>query len=1198
MAFNFSERYAANIRLDKTFQNNPELSGSFLNTLSNAYREREKKLFSQGYTIPSYLQILGVLDENYLDYANKQVLAYNQKFPDEPLYTNEQLQYSTLAQLNDTYGADLGIHGLGDLIGAFGAGFAAELTGHPLTFGAVFLAGGYLSAGLAATLALPGLAAVAGSAFIGGLLVSGISTYRAAVKNEVLRKAAPQVSIELGLNEDLGLVASESFIENLATGAALDLGVRGAFKIGRYTSKIGKKYTNINNARIDELAAAAKQAHPYERAQMADSIQLEQPSSILTDSETSVLVSDVRDFLAAEAENNTVAMQEIASKESPFPRMTEDSINMSREISVDFPEEFSHLNIDDVTSIENSVQNSVNEFNFRFKEEAINGTNNQLSRLGGSNGTQSADANAESIAEFTKQYILRNFPVIAESGDTRGITDSFAATINDIREAGMDFRGAGYREPDIKKLNQTQKELALKFNSQRNSMQYAEIAISAVKSETQKKWFKPKDLSNTILHVTNNYREGVQLQTQQIFRGYAAEISNAMESYSKGNGVAPDSAGVIDALLQSNKSSKYIGVANAVSGVFDKIHNLSIEAGITPLFDTEGYFPNRWSTKKFRKIDKQTFIADALEHFDTEKMNRVADSRNAPIKDMTEFLGDMYDSIFVASQKTTERIVSLRSGDSWVYMHRKYGEYETFIEAIEDALRSSNHKIRVGLSGTGSMQALQESINKIHSTSLKFIQDKNLIPENTDDLIRGQLIDILYDNQGMSYGNNWSDRIGNLFLGYARLQRKAMLSLSFITAYFSDRFASTPIMARTIGIENSEIFKTIASNLLSVGNLEDIRLNYDLSLNYAKSLSSQLSDLEAVSLTQKSIKGLTNGLKFVTLDSPIRLLSIVAEQNEALAMKFLGGHLAKISPKTWGELPQITRNALGDSGITAADWDVYRRLPNILIGKSELKSVNYIRGLVEANDSRISNPNLEILDNVLKKFKVLENQARLAGSPQNTALGNAGAIKASRGKFMNALIYSIAPFLNIVNTTARISTRSARELSRTGMYGSAAAVPVLLITAGYFTWRAKKLAQGNTNPKLDNNAILTILLNSGLLNYEQTLVLEHIFGNQYSSNGNIPLPLVNTVVKAPFDRFVLGKNINWYKTASRDVKSSLPIANLGMFGMILSKYTTNIVFRALDPQGARELDNELYRKLMHNDINEMQYFLSKPPGQD
>lgn len=1219
MFYNIVERYKALDRLSNVFENDPELQGSFLNSLTKAYNERERVLFSQGYAIAPRIQQLGPFSPEYLAEANQIVTAYNQKFPDNPLPTNEELQRSLLINLHDTQGVDLSVNNLGEYLAQFFAGAAVQTYDfsikHPIISALALVGGGLLTNGLTTTVGIPlFLSAVTANGVLGGAL----ALYEKEVKSSVLQNVAPEVKAELGLDEepDTILTAAEGAFGG-ATAAVVFAGaaktIGSAVKLGRYTTRISKRYSDIYSRQLDNLSSLAKNATPLERAEIVDLIKMQEPSSIYTQAEKTLLISDMRDFLNSSADNNMVHAQEVLDVESPLPRMTEESIQISNELAQPLEGQVpTYLDITAVDSIYESVQESFDSFNRNFSKEASNETGTTTSNIPESNGTagvgtvQSAGTSATTTPNTAEQYIVRNFPKSKTFELNESFTGPLRRAINNIEEGGIEFKPEGYVAADIKNFNAAQTELALRFNLALNNAIFNEVVLISTINALNKKlfratpaWYRPENIHTALSHIIDSTVETYNNKGIKAIETISQNIIDAITAYSKQAGVMPDTIGIIDAITKKNSNTKYLGIVNSINEGFNTLNNLLIEAGVEPMFEP-GNFSNVWDSNKFSQVPKEQFITDGLNNFDFGQMNAIANKRGRALPiDQKEFLSNMYDSVRASNTETRERIVILNDGAAWLRMHEKYGSVSTYAEAIEFNFFSAKNRIVKAQMGLTSLQSVQNTVNATYSAALNAIEGSFDISVADRNNFKKQLVSMLYKDHGLLYGKD------GVIVSLLRLSRKVMLATASISAFFADRLAAIPSMAKTLGTNYSTTFKLIASTVGDSTNNRILRNVYNITSDYNRRLSKQARDTRAVSLNQKLRKNVANLGNYIW-DLPETTLNAVASKSEQLSGQLFGSQLAEISNMSWAKLPGTLKEFLGDVGIQEKEWNIYRQLPNFILDETTpLKSTNYINDLYEMKDPGLLNImekagiSAADLRFALTKFRLAETQAINRGSPRTTILGRTLRPKEYHNPLMQIWAYVQFPFTGITYVANRVFIQNTLNFLRNQQYGDVATTAGLALSASALTWYTRQLLKGNPNPEVNERAITTIISNSGLLSIEAEAFAELIMGEaSVFSNDSYRLPLTTTFLHAPYRRFVKGKDVNWYKTLSREFRQLNPVSNVGMLGMLFNKYTINSVFRLLDPEGARAADEELYRRYQKGEITKLQYELLRPPSQN
>lgn len=1165
-------------------------------------RRRSNVKMRQGLHSMYYNQILSALSTEFLinepeinlsdtdpervALLDKYIDLYNKKYPDRPLpTTNDVAQYIEWEYFSPKEGINYegldktGLEKLAfkgkKLAAGIVSGTVNDFSNHPIT-------------SVAAIVALP----MASSYILGRVGLAGWRGYLAYVAAEGMLGAAATTISTYDQRQIEELVQAEQkseYLQNAIPGFLLGAG---------FSAAIRGAGPAVRALKGKEAFPAAELATPEARADAVFALKSARPSSMLTPEATQLLSGDLAEFEAALSRGDRDAITEIFSREriANIPKF--EGGNEIHEAARDILatkksfDSFSLLGENEtIESVINGVKNerfkgllsggkyqSVDEFVDQFGEQLAREYRSiEASRLSGRAPDPADYTEGGVINELTK-VITKPYPTLRKYNPAA--LDSISSDlrvllVNRPTELKLSKIVSGnVNANDLHRMTPKKREATIKILRTLHIAKDSEAMLQTLSQRIET--FGP-DRTAGVASTIRNFRNTQATSADVEFSNRSSSLVNdvmASVRKEKGHGATLsnlNSEALADALLGLPSDGHLLerSVAHKVQRFVDESADKLIAKGFD-IKAMDNYLPNAWDIEKLSSVNQSSFRETMLELLDFKKMEEIANNKGRPIKDRRAFLDKMYNNIKADRSprlsrnqsgdlvSTGDRILVFKDGASWARAHQLYGRYEHASEAINmiiSSYRKLNLKTIAGFNTPNEVLKYNKSLFQ----GMKALAAEKGAPAKTIQALT--TLSKEFENVFMEingFGLNTGHAPVLIQMG-ANIFRKAMLTQAWVTATLTDLFGSASVLTNTIG-SSSLVYRKLQLQIAKMSNKQ---------LRQLIGVTQYISREEAFMLKDTMVVGTARKV----LNTPNYFLGGSARHTETVSKVLFTHELANKARSTWNNLPKRLRNFLASNGVTAKEWEVYRKLPKYNIGHdTHILSANYLRNMGILKDSAL-----------YRKFATIENIATFYGSPKSTLFGNQARAKSFYG-YANFRANMRDPFANISQSMWMYQYHAVRDLVLQGEYSAATRAVAGVLFGGFTTVIAKDLLAGRKTDFKDPKTYIRALMYSNIAGIFVDDLLSALLGFH---TAELPSEIIGKLAR--------GEKVNWYKAGTRAVSTFNPLNNFFLIGAIAQNYTTDRLFRLLDPAGAAKYDVQLYKQLQKGRIYRWRYDVLKNP---
>lgn len=1173
-----------------------------LNVLVDNFEKIETMMNVRGIKTDSQDFYLPILSPQRRTTRDLLIQEYNQNNPDKPKIPTsseiiENLESVLLAPL--TQGKDF--ENLNTLdkaerfISLLGYSVVTGAIDHPYITIASFLGGGVAVSSLSSVFGSIIPWQTVSSALANGTFAGIVSATMGLVDTNKENKVNELIGRE---KIDVWSKAGEDLLVGTLIGGGLTLTAKGI-----------KEFSKLTYGKIRSLRKSPEfNASPEFRAAVYDEIKRYSPSETMDINNRAIFEKDQKDIAKAIINNDRNEIDKIMQRDGAkqiIPRknmlesfaerdinITQEPINKLNEINNFEPK----LLIEGIQS--ENIKRYIRESGYRGSEIPLSDfakiagerayritkklqAKSELPNITTQEFNEAKQKAAKSINTLTKQtseLLLQPTPLtkkyITKSNQRiRSGLKSFWQSGNASKINFADILTDSITENQLVSLDKERRSALLKVIAQVKRARVTEVMLNIAETSSDKKIPLGKAIvytntRNTINALLEQARKEFNFDLSKL----TEEVLGAIQKAKKTNGANLKSIDVrelADAMLnpkQSGVSNTEANIARIIKKWSFQQHNKLLNQGINISW-AEEYMPNMWDPNKIVKYKSSEFASDMLGFVDEKKMLAIFKERGAPIKNMYTFLETMHSNIvkdrspriYKLGQNdiinTGDRSVIIKDGTSWLQAHEKYGKSTKTEDVISSIINTYRQKNNQAVTGLASADSINSFITETFDALKSIAKERFLKPTGSNkkynsiikSLTEGaeEFKNVLTEFSGFGLSRNVHPMLSSITHFY----KKAATSMSFVTSLFGDAITSMKIQKNITGIKRqSPLFGL--DKLLSKASRREL----EEVLGIARFMNNQ-----ALSHINSSIP---SKLFLKTISFPKTLLEGTSKISNIRAQLSYTHYLATQRKRAFNNLSNQLRSFFSKNGITAKDWDAYRSLPTYKLNNStNVMSSNYLKNQGMLKDGRI-----------YKLFATAERQAMLIGAPESTAFGRIGSIRSENtGPLMYLTSELIFPFANITRTLLDYHYVSLVELAYAKQWDAVATSLIATIMGGYTIYMAKNLLRGN-KVEFNNKSLANALLHAGFFGPAVEDILSHIAWGQQK---NLPEQIMDTLSKGLTFRG-MHNLINQFN----------PYRNFSVAGDLLMKYTSDQLFKLIDPEGAEQYELMLRNKLDNEQITE------------
>ncbi|AQW89075.1 putative structural protein [Xenohaliotis phage pCXc-HC2016] len=736
-----------------------------------------------------------------------------------------------------------------------------------------------------------------------------------------------------------------------------------------------------------------------------------------------------------------------------------------------------------------------------------------------------------------------------------------------------------------------QREAMLRHNLLLTNAQFNEITISSMafpEGGVNKGFFTSHFAYN---NVTNALNAGIELvinDTGGIIYPMLEEINTGGKALAKISGrysgaldMVPENhvSVIADNMILGTKKDFY---STSFKKIFKDLDKYALELGIDIGY-TPDYMPNNWDRAKIGLMTAEEWKNKMLPLVNEKRMLSVSKDRGMT-GNISEILMSAHESLATARLSTkivgnttqivpSERTIYFKDGHSWLKAHEDFGRSTSVTEAVKRSLLATQNDIIRATVGASSNQQIEGIVASLmNAINTKAREAGYKVNYKTTTKLAQNITNALSTNSGMVV-DGWFSRFRKIANNVAI---KSMTSGAAVTAAVMDNLGNISTLGRLWGMGTTGVFSKTAENMSKLSKPELKKL---MSIaNYERTCLTNHIDRYINGVNKTPIKELGQSAKRLSSSAaniPRSLTNYVAERNETRVTLAFMSAVQDQSSVPYLRLRKSFRLFLQKYGIREAEWEAYKKLPSVMVDDmTKIKSAKFLMN--NGHDSVL-----------VKKFATAEVGATLFGAPRSTLLAR------MKGTYSDNTVVSfmsdfITPFYNIANNGYIGMGNYLGEMLHQRQYSDFAVSFGQLLLAGYATYAAKKLLKGE-KPKQDGDALMKSVLYAGIAGSAGEALIENMVMGEIVSSG------VNPILQTMLRTGKGAKKGSMYSAANTLTRSANPYANFSVTGALIQKYTTNLLFAVLDPDGYAKYSDRLQQRVDEEKTTALAAWVKKPP---
>ncbi len=1162
--------------------NNKIAQDNILRRLAVQQVNNERKLLSVGIEVPEEVYLLGNIHPERLAAVDTKVDEYNRLIAgtSEPLMQSSaeiRAQILATSQIDPRF-ADQSF--LTRAITNAGPMLLSHAMNHPLQFTISILGSTAVGIGAAAgltALAVPAAAAsfITSAGFIGYNVVESVLKQKNSNERGLIKvfELDPVDLKETALSAGADNLAIELLLKGVGIGVPFAL------------RKVGGVYEwSRSGARsiVDDMGAA-------ERAEVISSIRSTPVSTAFNGAESELLV---KNYANARFRGDDAAAEEIAKTPSGYVTNTENFNNM---VKAEAPKNTgitantqleAASNLIDYTQAERiGFDDYINTTRGSNGEVSGASTYNRLVGDGASTdggflqsinrmASQPANSGAQGqlAGELAEQQFRHSYDQVFEHvvSQPRGefIQSSLATAIKRLWQAEVDAPppSTAISAEQIFSFKTEEKiRAAANYNKKVAELSTWETLLRAgTMTGKENNLFSGLDSLGKIRNVYNATMELVESQSVQPVVSVLEEAQLSLAKLLKvDEGVfqLPAHADIVDGVINPTGKNRYNSKSAIFRQAINKIKSQGIEKGLYSKLD-DGWFPNMWDKERIRSVGQAEFIEEMIGLVDESRMRQAVTASGNIYKNSTDSLGKIYNNIAADQRRVKsdasgtlrtlrgDRLLFFKDGASWYAAHDLFGSEDVpsaFSALRNFAINASDDIVQASF-GVHSLEDINTFTNVLHNGLGNMAKAQGLSIDS------GKLANLeLQFKEAMLLHNGYvlPGKLGRLLGFLKNTTLKGMTAGAFVPAAVLDPLGNLPIAGTMFGLDRLTSYRSAKTILKKMTKAERNECFFFLKTSI-NALTTEVNEM-----LNGPGKPVFKSLGRKIFNSSHDLTRKISNNNEVMgaALFSRATHLNKSTP--WTKLSMDYRAFLERFGINRADWDSYRKKKSVTVGGNiDLMSARY---LINQGDRSA----------VVNRFAVAEVGSALFAAPKNTRLGRTAKVRT--GATVASIVQSdlVEPFANVAyNNILGLGNLQIEHLYA-GRFGQFVINSAHVLFLGLLAVEVKKLLRGE-KPAVDSRSLALAMMYAGFSGPTGDALIEQFM---FSSGG---INLWGFELPVAAGAKLIGKKRNVFLALHRTMRAKLPF-NQTLAANILQKYTTDILFALLDPEGAKAYEDRLQK---------------------